>query len=100
MLLQAAEDLPQVVLVGLQVLAGHQDVVQVHDGVRQVPQYLVHKTLECHSCIFKTKWHPHILKQAKRRDDGRLRDVSWQDRDLMIPLLEVQLAKHRTTSQA
>ena len=41
------EDVSQVFYVGGKVLAEHQDVVDVHKSVRNIPKDLIHETLKC-----------------------------------------------------
>ena len=45
----------------------------------------VHEALEGLCCILKAEGCTQELEKAERRDDGRLADVRWRDRDLVIP---------------
>ena len=53
-----------------------------------------------HPRILEAEGHPHEFKEAEGGDDGRLLDVGGVNRDLVVALLQIQLAEHRCPSQA
>ena len=75
------------------VWAGYQNVVQVNQHKWQAPQQLVHEALKSHSSILQPEWHPKEFKETKRSDDGRLLYIRGVDRNLVVALLEVELAE-------
>ncbi|KRX68502.1 hypothetical protein T09_12435 [Trichinella sp. T9] len=59
-------------------------VVQVDEAESQPTSHFVHKTLECLRGISQTERHSHVFKKAERCRDGRLRNIFFRHRDLLI----------------
>ena len=91
-LLQAVEQLLQVLSVLLQVPAEDDDVIEVDEGVWQVPQDPVHQPLKCLGCISQAKRHVDLLKEAEWCYDGCLWHVSGGHWDLVVALYQIYLA--------
>jgi hypothetical protein len=72
---------------------GHLHIILEHEAEVQISRHPVHLALERVAGIAKTKWHPSILKEAKRGSCGSFANVSRIHRDLMIPFPEICLAK-------
>lgn len=49
---------------------GHQDVVDEGEAKRQHTGDAVDEPLKCLGSVTKAKWHPDILEQTKKCDDG------------------------------
>ena len=60
------------------------NVVQVDEDELELVEEVVHEVLKRLGCIAESKRHDHILKQAKRCDDGRLWDVFSCHWDLVV----------------
>ena len=71
------------------VLAGDQDVVEVHEHEWQVAEELVHEALKCLGSIFQTKWHENVLKQTEWRANCRFRYVTLRHWYLVVSLDQV-----------
>ncbi len=56
--------------------------------------------LESLPTVAQTEWHPSVLKQAERGDDGGLLYVRHLHRNLIIPLFQIQLTEYLTTTKA
>jgi hypothetical protein len=69
--------------------------VVVHPGKRclKVPDGPVHVLLKRWPCISQAKGHLLVPEQAEGGGDGGLLHVLWVDRDLMVPLPQVNLEK-------
>ena len=74
-LLKDGEDLPEMLDVLLQAVAGDDDVLQVAEDEGEVLEYSVHEALEGLVGIAEAEGHEEVLEQAERRDDRRLGDV-------------------------
>ena len=66
---------PQVLLVLGFVAAGNENIVQIDEREGQVPENLVHETLESLSAILHPERHPEVLEQPERGYNGCLLDV-------------------------
>ncbi len=77
----------------LQGLAGHNDVNKVDEDEGKSGQNPVHHPLESTSSIPQAKWQAQKLKEAKRGDDGSLRNVIWMHKNLKITLSQIDLRK-------
>ena len=67
---------------------GVEEVVNVGEAEGKSSNYLIDEALECLG-VFQSKWHPSVLKQAKRSDNGGFRDVVRMDWDLVKLLHQV-----------
>ncbi|KRX51766.1 hypothetical protein T09_11033 [Trichinella sp. T9] len=74
-------------------------VVQVEEAESQPSSHFVHKTLECLSSISQTDRHSHVLKKAERCRDGRLRNIFFRHRDLLIGADQVNFGEDRPAAQ-
>ena len=92
-LLQALQNLLEILLMLLCCLAGHQDVVQVDEGVGNAQQHLVHEPLEGLPSIAESKRHPEKLVQPEGGDHRCLLDVLGGHWHLVVALPQVQLAE-------
>jgi hypothetical protein len=88
---ETAENLLHILLVLLQGLAGHNDVIKVDEHEGKTGQNPVHHPLEGTSSIPQAKWKAQKLKEAKRGDDGRLRNVIWMHKNLKITFSQINL---------
>ena len=52
------------------------------------------ETLECHTSILQSEGHPKKLEEAEWSDDGRLLHIGGMNRDLVVALLEDELAEN------
>ena len=77
---------------------GDQVVIKVDENRWLVGKDVVHQPLERR--VLQSKWHEEVLEQPEGGGDGRLGDVGGGDRDLMIPLDQIQFAENLATSQA
>jgi hypothetical protein len=84
---------------GLLAGRGHQVVVEVAENPLEPLQYLVHQSLERLLTVAESEGHPGILEQSKRCYDGRLTNIGWMHRYLMVPLLKIRFAKNIASSQ-
>ncbi len=71
----------------------HLQIILECEAEVQISSHLVNLALERVVGVAKTKWHPGILKEAKRGSYGRFANVSRIHRDLMLPFAEMNLAK-------
>ncbi len=60
------------------ILAGDQNVVEVHEHEREMAEEFVHQTLKCLRSIFQTKGHENVLKQTEWRTNCRFRYVAFR----------------------
>ncbi|XP_003377278.1 hypothetical protein Tsp_01498 [Trichinella spiralis] len=74
-------------------------VVQVDEAESQPSSHFVHKTLECLRGISQTERHSHVFKKAERCRDGRLRDIFFRHRDLLIGADQVDFGEDRPAAQ-
>ena len=88
-LLKDGEDLPEMLHVLLQAVAGDDDVVQVAEDEGQVLEDAVHEALEGLGCVAEAEGHEEVLEQTKWRNDRRLGDVLGRHRYLMVALHQV-----------
>ena len=93
MLLQLTQDLLQMRGMFLMRLAGDQHVIEVHEGVLEASQDLIHHPLECLACISQTKGHPEKFEEAKRSDDHSFWDILFCHWYLVITLPQIQLGE-------
>ena len=63
---------------------GHQNVVEIDEDEGQAAKHPVHQPLESLGGIFEPKGHPEELKKLEWRDDGRLLNVIFVHRDLVV----------------
>ena len=77
----------------LLIQAGHQNVVWVDEDEGKTAENPVHEALERHASILQPKWHPQELEKAKWSDEGHLLHVRGVDQDLVVALLQVELAE-------
>lgn len=80
---QASEELVEGSILAFRVGAGDEEVINVDEVERKAPHYFIYEALEGLGCIFRSNRHPGVLEQAKRDDDGSLRDIFWLNRDLV-----------------
>jgi hypothetical protein len=80
--LKAAENLLHILLMLLQELAGHNDVILVEKDDGKFDQNPVHHPLEGTSSIPQAKWKAQKFKEAKSSDESRLRYVIWMHKNL------------------
>ena len=98
-LAQAQENFLKVGGVLLCVGAGDEDVVQVGEPGR-AGHHTVHEALESVPGVAHPECHPCEFEEAKRSDDGGLRDVGGEHGDLVIALPEVNLGEDGGSLQA
>jgi hypothetical protein len=80
--LKAAENLLHILLMLLQGLAGHNNVILVDEDDGKFDQNPVHHPLEGTSSIPQAKWKAQKFKEAKSSDESRLRYVIWMHKNL------------------
>ncbi len=86
---EAAKNFLHILLVLLQGLAGHNNVIKVDEDEGKSGQNLVHHPLEGTSGIPQAKWKAQKFEEAKRSDDGRLRYVIWMHKNLKITFSQI-----------
>ena len=73
--------------------ARNENVVQVDERERNVPEDAVHEMLEGLGGVLESKGHPYELPEAERGDDGRLGNGVRCYRDVMISTHEVHFGE-------
>jgi len=96
-LLQDSEKLGQMLHVLLQGGARNEVIIEVGEDKGEVAEKAIHKSLECLRRIDKSKRHEQVFKQPKRCDDGRLANIRWIHRHLMITFDKVN-AREKTAA--
>ena len=92
--LEACEELAQVSEVGFLIKTGDEEVVNVVEPEGKALHNLIYEALECLVCILESKWHPCVLKQAKRSDYGCFQDFVRMDWDLVKYLHQVDVGEN------
>ena len=98
-LLESLEQQVKVFFVCLNILASHQDVVNVDEGEIQIVTDNVHQVLESLGSILQTERHPEKLIQPKRSDDGGFGDILSSHRDLVVASNKVDFREHLHTGK-
>ena len=83
----------------LNILASHQDVVNVDEGEIQTVTDSVHQVLESLDSILQTERHPEKLIQPERSDDGSFGDILSGHRDLVVASNKVDFGEHLHTGK-
>ena len=84
----------QVVLMLISTRAGDEEIVDVSVRKCETPKNLVYETLECLRSVAKTKWHLQKFEKSKRGCYGRLGNIGWLHRDLMIGSHQIYFGKN------
>ena len=82
---------------GGEVLAKDENIIKVDKTEGKLTQDEVHHALKDVSSILEAKGYPQKFKHSKGGDYSLLLDVLGGLRNLLIPLLEVQLGEHSRT---
>ena len=83
-LLESLEQQAEVFFVCLNILASHQDVINIDEGEIQTVTGNVHQALESLGSIHQAERHPEKLIQPERSDDGGFGDILSGHRDLVV----------------
>lgn len=77
-------------------LGSHQHIINVYPSmICARMQHQVYSTFENWWSINKPKWHPHVLKLAKRANESCLLPVSLLHHDLVEAIAKVDLGQHQ-----
>jgi len=79
--------------VGGKVGAGHEDVVQIDENERKVPEKMIHEALKGLCRVFQAERHGEELEEPKRRDDSRFGNILRSDGNLVIAFHKVELGE-------
>ena len=92
---EETKNLPEFIQVGGEVLGEDQDIIHVDE--RKLTQDTIHHVLKGVTSVSESKGHPQKLENSKGSDDSSLLNVLRGHRNLIIPLLKVQLGEHSCT---
>ena len=70
-----------------------ENIIQVNKTKGKVTKYIIHHSLERLSCAPKAKREKQELEQAKRSNNSSLDNILISHRNLIVPLLQVQLGE-------
>ena len=77
-----------------EVRTGHQNVIQVDEDKRKIPEKVIHEPLKCLGSIAETEWHFGELEKPEGSDNGGFRDIRGSDRNLVVTLHQVQFGEN------
>ena len=77
----------------LQVTGINEDIIDVSDAELEIRQNAIHQALKGGAQISQGETGVVEGVSTKRSDDCRLWNVVWVDRNLVVPLQEIQLAE-------
>ncbi len=98
-LLKDGEDLPEMLDVLLQAVAGDDDVVQVSEDEGEVLEDAVHEALEGLGCVAEAEGHEEVLEQTEWRNDCHHGDVLGRQWYLMVTLHQVYAGEELAAMQ-
>lgn len=96
-LLQGAEDCPDVMEVTLPRIVVNQDVVKEYQdkAMWKGTENLIHESLECRRSIRQSKGHHQELEESLMCPERHLCNIRWLHEHLMIPRMQVQFCKKK-----
>jgi hypothetical protein len=95
-LLDPLQRLPQMAVVLLHIVAGDQQVFQIHEAEEKVEEDAIHLVLESHAGVFQAERHANELKQPEQRYHRRFVDVCCRHWQLVVTLLQIMLGENCT----